>query len=77
MGNVASSSAGPFIVGVGLAVAGIGLLIWTGALGWFGRLPGDIRIERETIRLYIPIVSMLVVSAALSLILYLIRRFFT
>jgi hypothetical protein len=43
-------------------------------LAWFGRLPGDIRIERETFRLYVPIVSMLLVSVVLSLILYLFRR---
>ena len=44
-------------------------------LSWFGRLPGDIRIERETVRIYVPIVSMLLVSAGLSLVLYLARRF--
>jgi hypothetical protein len=52
----------------------IGLLVWSGALSWFGRLPGDIRIERESVHIYIPLVSMLLVSAALSLLLYLIRR---
>jgi hypothetical protein len=66
-------------VGLGIAAAGValvivGLLVWSGALAWFGRLPGDIRIERETVRVYIPIVSMLVVSAVLSLLLYLARR---
>lgn len=61
-------------LGLGLVV--IGLLVWSGALGWFGRLPGDIRIERDSMRVYIPLVSMLVVSAALSALLYLIRRLF-
>jgi hypothetical protein len=66
-------------VGLGIVVAGVtlvivGLLVWSGALAWFGRLPGDIRIERDTVRVYIPIVSMLVVSAVLSLLLYLGRR---
>jgi hypothetical protein len=69
-----SASAGPAIVAAGVALVVVGLLVWSGALGWFGRLPGDIRIERETVRVYIPIVSMLVVSAALSLVLYLVRR---
>lgn len=49
------------------------MLAWTGALSWFGRLPGDIRIEREHTRLYIPWVSMLVVSAVLSLIFWILR----
>lgn len=68
------ASAGLAIVAAGVALVIVGLLVWSGALGWFGRLPGDIRIERDTVRVYIPIVSMLVVSAVLSLLLYLVRR---
>ena len=67
-------SAGPAIVVAGVVLVVMGLLVWSGALAWFGRLPGDIRIERDTVRVYIPIVSMLVVSAVLSLLLYLLRR---
>ena len=67
-------SAGPAIVAAGVALVVIGLLAWSGALAWFGHLPGDIRIERDTVRVYIPIVTMLIVSAALSLVLYLVRR---
>jgi hypothetical protein len=61
-------------LGVGLVI--VGLLAWSGALSWFGRLPGDIRIERETVRIYFPITSMLIVSVVLSLVLSLVRRFF-
>jgi Protein of unknown function (DUF2905) len=60
--------------GIGLGLLLLGILLWSGGLGWFGRLPGDIRIERDGLRVYVPIVSMLVVSAALSLLLWLIRR---
>ena len=59
---------------LGVALVVVGLLAWSGALAWFGRLPGDIRIERDSVRVYIPLVSMLVVSVALSLLLYLFRR---
>jgi hypothetical protein len=69
-------SPGPLLVTLGIALAVVGLLVWWGAFGWFGRLPGDIRIERESVRVYIPLVSMLLVSAGLSLVLYLIRRLF-
>ncbi len=41
----------------------------------FGRLPGDINIERPGSRVYIPITSCLIVSAVFSLISYLIRLF--
>lgn len=54
----------------------IGLLIYSGGFNWFGKLPGDIRHEGERVQVYVPIVSMLLVSLALSLIFYLLRRFF-
>jgi DUF2905 family protein len=70
-----ASSAGPLLVTLGVGLVILGLLAWSGALSWFGRLPGDIRIERETVRIYFPITSMLIVSVVLSLVLYLVRRF--
>ena len=69
-----SRSLGLALVALGIAVAAIGLLIWSGALGWFGRLPGDVRVERPGMRIYLPIVSMLIVSAVLSLALAVLRR---
>jgi di/tricarboxylate transporter len=71
-----SLSAGPLLIVVGLGIALIGLLVWSGGLSWFGRLPGDIRIERETVHIYIPLVSMFLVSVVLSLLMYLINRLF-
>jgi hypothetical protein len=64
------------IIGVGILVVVVGVLVLSGALNWFGRLPGDVRTHGEHTRVYIPIVSCLVISAALSLIFSLIRRFF-
>lgn len=69
-------SIGFLVIAVGISVVIIGLLIYSGGLSWFGRLPGDIRIERENLRVYVPITSMLLVSLVLSLIMYLLRRFF-
>jgi hypothetical protein len=71
-----TSSSGPVLVAVGVLVVLLGLLAWSGGLTWFGRLPGDIRIERETTRVYIPLASMLIVSLVLSFVMYLWRRFF-
>jgi len=65
---------GPMLVGLGVALVVVGLLVWSGALSWFGRLPGDVRIERDSVHIYVPLVSMLLVSLALSLLLYLLRR---
>jgi hypothetical protein len=71
---VSSASAGPAIVAAGIVVVLVGLLVWAGGLGWFGRLPGDIRIERQSVHVYIPLVSMLILSVVASLILYLVNR---
>jgi len=67
---------GPMLIALGVGLILIGLLFWSGSMSWFGRLPGDIRIERETVRIYVPFVSMLLVSVVVSLVLYLVRRFF-
>jgi hypothetical protein len=73
---VSSPSLGSLLLIIGLVLVVIGLLVSFGGLGWFGRLPGDVRVERESMRVYIPFASMIVVSIVLSLILYFARRFF-
>ncbi|MCB2407969.1 DUF2905 domain-containing protein [Hymenobacter lucidus] len=68
---------GKFLVAAGLLLVALGAFLWLGGgslLGWFGRLPGDIRIERPGFRLYAPLASMLLVSIVLSLLLWLWRR---
>ena len=67
---------GKWLIAAGVVLVVVGLLAQTGVLGWFGRLPGDIRIERPNSSFYFPIVSMLVVSVVLSLLVHLARRFF-
>ena len=74
-GAVSSRSVGMLVVVGGLVLVGVGALIATGALDWFGRLPGDIRIESERTRIYVPITSTLIASGALSVVLTLVRRF--
>ena len=54
----------------------LGFLIYSGGLNWFGRLPGDIRYEGETTRFYFPVVSLILISLAINLILFLIRKLF-
>ena len=68
--------AGFVLIVVGAVVAGAGVLVVTGALGWFGNLPGDMRFERGSVRVYAPLASMLVVSIVLTLLLALLRRLF-
>lgn len=61
------------LCGLGLLLLGA-LLTFGDKLGWLGRLPGDIRIERENFSLYFPLGSCLLLSALLSLLLWLLRR---
>jgi Protein of unknown function (DUF2905) len=54
----------------------VGLVMWSGfAPKWLGRLPGDIRIEREHSSFYFPIVTCIILSIVLSLLLSLFSIF--
>jgi hypothetical protein len=62
------------LIGVGLVLVAAGLLWpWISGLG-LGRLPGDIVIERPNFTLYIPLATGLLVSAVLTLALWLLGR---
>jgi DUF2905 family protein len=66
---------GKVLVIVGVVMAGIGLLIWTGfGRGWLGRLPGDIHYTREPFSFHFPIVTCLLLSLVLTLLLWLFRK---
>ena len=69
-----SRSAGVVVIAVGAIIVVAGLLALAGGLSWLGRLPGDIRVERENFKLYIPVVSMLLVSLLLTAVLWILRR---
>lgn len=62
------------LVGAVLLVAGAALHYAPWLLNWFGKLPGDIRIESERSVVFIPITSMLLLSLALTLLLNVLRR---
>ena len=56
-------------------IALVGLSLWSGfGTGWLGRLPGDIRIERDNTGFYFPIVTCIIVSLLLTLLMALFRR---
>ena len=62
------------LIGSGLVLIGLILTFAPGLFGWFGRLPGDIRIEDEHRSFFFPVTSMIVVSLVLTLILNLFFR---
>jgi len=75
-------SLGKLFIGVGAVIVLVGGLLLLaervpGAgslLGWFGRLPGDISIERENWRFYFPLGTSILLSVVLSLLLWLFSR---
>lgn len=69
-----SRTLGLLLVATGVLVVIVGLLVMSGVLGWFGRLPGDFRWAGDNVRVYFPLTSTLLVSALLGLVLYLLRR---
>ena len=62
------------IVGIVLVVVGTILNFVPWLINWFGRLPGDIRIETERSRVFIPLTSMLLLSLVLTVLINLFRR---
>jgi hypothetical protein len=67
---------GKFIVIIGVITMLVGLVMWSGFVPkWLGRLPGDIRIEREHSALYFPIVTCIILSIVLSLLFSLFSIF--
>ena len=73
-----NSETGKWIIGIGAIIVLVGIVIYFfhDKLNWIGRLPGDIRIEKENFRFYFPIVTMILFSLLGTLILWLIRKFF-
>jgi hypothetical protein len=63
-----------FLIVLGIVLVAAGLLWPLLTRIGLGRLPGDIVIERENFRIYLPLMTSLLVSIALSVVLWLINR---
>jgi hypothetical protein len=65
-----------WIITAGIILIGIGIILhfapWL--INWFGKLPGDIRIETERSKIFIPITSMVLLSIILTVLINLFRR---
>ena len=69
---------GKWLIIAGLLVFMAGVIVYFlgDRLGWLGNLPGDIRIERENVRFYFPITTMILASILLSILFTVISRLF-
>jgi len=57
---------------VGLAIAGVGLLVMLGVP--VGRLPGDFYVRRDNFSFYFPLTTSIILSIILTLVLAYFRR---
>lgn len=71
-----SSDTGKWIMIAGSALILIGAVIYFfhDKLDWIGRLPGDIRIEKENFRLYFPITTIILFSAVITVLTWVIKK---
>ena len=71
-----NAETGKYIIAGGILViiAGIVVYFFHDRLHWIGRLPGDIRIEKENFRFYFPLTTMILLSIGLSFIIWLLRK---
>ena len=71
------SNTGKYIIvfGILIILAGIIIYFFHDKLHWIGRLPGDVRIERENSRIYFPITSMIILSLLLTILINIIKKF--
>jgi hypothetical protein len=69
------SGIGNVLILAGIVLILAGVLAKYGLMGWFGHLPGDIRIKGEHGAFYFPLTTMILLSVVLNLLLQLIRKF--
>jgi hypothetical protein len=64
-----------FIMITGVLLVALGPIPFlAGRIPFLGRLPGDIAIERETFRFYVPLTTCILLSALLTLVAWLLGR---
>ena len=69
---------GKYIIVAGIVIVIIGVIIYffSDKLNWIGRLPGDIRIEKDNFRFYFPITTMIIASVILTIIIQIFKKLF-
>lgn len=69
---------GKYIIAAGLIIVIVGIIIYffEDKLTWIGRLPGDIRIENENLKIFFPLTTMLIMSILLNASIWLIKKYF-
>lgn len=61
------------VIGIAIVILGV-LMRFTSILSYFGKLPGDIRIEKENFKFYFPITSMILISIVINIIIRIFKK---
>ena len=71
-----NTDTGKYIILIGaiIIVTGIIIYFFHDKLNWLGKLPGDIRIEKENLKFYFPVTTMILISLAITLLITIIRK---
>ena len=71
-----NQNTGKYVILIGVVVVIIGTIIYlfNEKLQWLGRLPGDIRVEKENLKFFFPVTTMIILSVILNLIVWIVRK---
>jgi hypothetical protein len=64
------------IAGVIIVLTGVLIYFFHDKLNWLGKLPGDIRVEKNNFRFYFPVVTMIIISIVLTILINIFKKFF-
>jgi hypothetical protein len=69
---------GKIIIAVGVILVVVGIVVYFAGdkFNWLGRLPGDIRVEKENFKFYFPITTMIIISVVGSILIRIFQKFF-
>jgi hypothetical protein len=73
-----NTTIGKYLIVIGLFILVVGVVIYFlgDRMNWFGRLPGDIKVEKENIRIFIPLTTMILLSILITLIINIFKKIF-
>ena len=71
-----NQATGKYIIFIGLLFVVLGIIVYFfhDSFKWFGKLPGNIRIEKKNVNFYFPVVTMIIISIIFTLIINIIKR---
>lgn len=73
--NIEINMFGKVLIGIGLFFILLGLIFTLGTkINWFGKLPGDILIQKKNFTFYFPLTTSVIVSVILSVLFWIIGR---